>query len=125
QHQPGELANAWFVSFGPQLLAHRLGAAVLPDDGAHQWLARVTLPHQRRFALVGDADGGNLIAAQARGPQRLDRRPLDAFPDLVWLVLVPPWLWEVLRNLTRRPPQRRALGRHLERRRPRRSLVDC
>ena len=43
-----------------QVCADRGGAAVLPDDGVVNGPARVTIPDQRRFTLVGDADGGNV-----------------------------------------------------------------
>ena len=36
------------------------GAAALPDDRVVDGLAREAVPYERRLALVGDADGGDL-----------------------------------------------------------------
>ena len=43
-----------------QRRATRRRAPVLPDNGVVQRLARRLVPDQRGFALVGDADGGDL-----------------------------------------------------------------
>ncbi len=47
------------------------GAAVLPDDGAMDRLAGGLVPHQRRLALVGDADRGDVGRGRACLAQRL------------------------------------------------------
>ena len=43
-----------------QFLAEFGGAAALPDNGIADRLARLLIPDQRCFPLVGDADGGKL-----------------------------------------------------------------
>ena len=43
-----------------ELLAESGGAAILPDDGVVDGLAGCAVPDDGGFALVGDADGGNV-----------------------------------------------------------------
>ena len=70
QQQAGAVGHDVFEAFGLEALAVIGGATVLPDDGVEHRLAGGAVPDQRGFALVGDADGGNLV-----GPDRglLDR----------------------------------------------------
>src|SRR5262249_30329056 len=86
--------------------------------------AGLAIPDERRFALVGDADGGDVGASYTRRLQGLADRGHDAVPDLVRVVLDPPRLGEVLREFAVRPPDRGAVRGHHERRRPRRALID-
>ncbi len=58
--------NRRLVAFGLQSGADVGGAAVLPDDGAVHGLAGRAVPHHRGLALVGDADGGDVVRLQAR-----------------------------------------------------------
>ena len=59
-HQTGLVAQQVSQTVVLQALDQRRGAAALPDDGVAQWPARGALPQQRGFALVGDADGGDV-----------------------------------------------------------------
>ena len=43
------------------LVAEAGGAAVLPDDGVADRLAGLAVPDDGGFALVGDADGGDVL----------------------------------------------------------------
>ena len=87
-------------------------APALPDDGEVDGLARRAVPDDRRLALVGDADGGDVLAARPRRPARAPRHArLDARPDLRGVVLDPAGLREVLRELGRRAAERLARGR--------------
>ena len=69
---------------------------VLPDDGVVDRLAGLAIPDDRRFALVGDADGGEVGGFDAglgeRPPDDLDA----AGPDLDRIVLDPTGLGEDL-----------------------------
>ena len=56
-----------------QPLAELGGAPILPDDGVVDRLAGLAVPDDRRLALVGDADGGDVARPQAR-PRRAPRR---------------------------------------------------
>src|SRR5207244_11465518 len=47
------------------------GAAILPDDGVVDRLAGRAVPHDRGLALVGDADGGDVLR---RKPGLRDRK---------------------------------------------------
>src|SRR5262245_63941886 len=62
-----------------------------------QGLARGLVPDDDRLALVGDADGGDARFAE-RGDE-LTEHGLYGIPDLVGVVLDPPGLREVLREL--------------------------
>jgi len=71
------------------LLADRGRAAVLPDDGVVDGLARLAVPDQGRFALVGDADGGD---AGGIHPGLLDHRTggaRDGRPQVCRVMLHP------------------------------------
>ena len=99
-------------------------APVLPDDGAVDRPPRPAIPDQRRLALVGDADAGDVGCAQAALGDGLARRREHAVPDILGLMLDPARGREMLRKL--------ALGaghdakRRIEQDRPRggRALVD-
>ena len=41
------------------------GAAILPDDGAMNRTPGAAVPQKRGLALIGDADGGNVLGAGA------------------------------------------------------------
>jgi hypothetical protein len=62
-------------------------AAVLPDDGIVQWRAGLAVPDQRRLALVGDAEAGNVARLHAfqHGAAAGQRR----LPDFTRIVLDP------------------------------------
>src|SRR3546814_14982608 len=53
-----------FGTLGTQLLAESGGAAVLPDDRLVDGRTGLAVPDHRRLALVGDADGGDLLGAR-------------------------------------------------------------
>ena len=60
ERQAGSGAKEGFVSLTAQLVAQRGGAPVLPHDGIGDRSPGFALPEDRRFALVGDADGGDV-----------------------------------------------------------------
>ena len=68
-----------------QLIAMLRGAPVLPDDGVGERLAGGAVPHERRFALIGDADRFDRLRADLleHGACRREHR----LPDLLWIVL--------------------------------------
>ncbi|KAG1249744.1 hypothetical protein G6F65_019013 [Rhizopus arrhizus] len=75
QHQAGPRLQEVGVTVAAQLITHRRGAAVLPDDRAGKRTARGAFPDQRGFALVGDADGGHVGRGRSRVAQRFARHP--------------------------------------------------
>ena len=48
-----------------------IGASVLPNDRLVDRLAGRFVPHNRRFALIGDADGRNVCGCQSRLRQHI------------------------------------------------------
>src|ERR1022692_2124317 len=100
--QAGALLYEMFVTFVLELLAKAGGTAILPDDGVVDGLAGCAVPDDGGFALVGDADGGNVGGLCTRLRQRFegdsDLRRCDLFrvvldpsglrKDLVELALV-------------------------------------
>ena len=66
------------VGFEP--LAEVRGAAILPDDRVVDRLAGLAVPDDGRFALVGDADGGDVLRPQPARVRALRRRRRSATP---------------------------------------------
>ena len=66
EQQPGAFADHRLVPCGAQGGAGVGGAAVLPDNRVVDRLTGVTVPHNGGFALVGDADGGDVGGLDAR-----------------------------------------------------------
>jgi hypothetical protein len=73
-------------------------------------LSGVSLPEQRRFALVGDADRSNIGGACPGSCNRAGDRVFDGRPDFEGVVLDPTWLGKMLRKLTCGAPQRHAVS---------------
>ena len=74
RHQPGFLADGFGLPSGHQALHIRRGAAALPADGVVQAFPRLFVPQKRGFALVGDADGGDIGHVHAgQAHRRLQR----------------------------------------------------
>ena len=65
-----------------QRVAHGRGAPALPDNREVDGLARRPVPDERGLALVGDADRGDVLAADPGGLQRAGHARLDARPYL-------------------------------------------
>ncbi len=65
EQQTRAVGHHLFKPFGLEPLADLGRAAVLPDDGVEHRLACGTIPDQRGFALVGDADGRDVGCAAA------------------------------------------------------------
>src|SRR3546814_16607437 len=83
EQQAGALPHQVFGTLGTQLLAESGGAAVLPDDRLVDGRTGLAVPDHRRLALVGDADGGDLLGARTSVCQgALHDRPVFA-PDVL------------------------------------------
>ena len=78
RHQARALTNGRFHPLAQKPLHQRRGAATLPNDRSAYGLARLPIPHERGFALIGDADGGDIPHVHPgsfhRRAQRLDLR---------------------------------------------------
>ena len=101
EDEAGRGAHQREVAGGDELLAEGRGAAVLPDDGAVERLAGGAVERYEGLALVGDADGGDLLAGGGLGQAGADlgEGGADGGPDLVGVVLHPPRVREVLGQL--------------------------
>src|SRR5512143_2334278 len=72
-YQSGLRADQLFVPSTAQFFANRRGHTTLPHDGIRQRLSCRAVPHDRRLALVGDADRGDLSRRSSRAAQHLTR----------------------------------------------------
>ena len=99
EHEPGALAHERFMPGGPQLLAARRRAAVLPDDRVVQRQSAGGVPHADRLALVGHPHARELPLLQPGVGQRLPGDRLGDLPDFKRVVLDPARLGEVLSEL--------------------------
>ena len=66
KHQPRALLKDRSKSVATQAVAHLSRAAALPHDGVVNRLARLAVPDDSRFALIGDADSRDLIGFDIR-----------------------------------------------------------
>ena len=82
-HEAGAFADEGFVAVALQAIAEIRGAAVLPDDRVVDRLAGLAVPDDGGLALVGDADGGDVVAADAeRRPSASVATAICVRPDL-------------------------------------------
>jgi hypothetical protein len=81
-----------------QLGAKRRRAAVLPDDGGRERLAGGAVPEQGGLALVGEADGGDVVAGEAGVAQREFGRAACGLPQIARVVFDPAGAGKMLRE---------------------------
>ena len=82
-----------------QAIAEVRRATVLPDDRVVDGSPGLPIPHDRRLALVGDANRGDVARPQVRAAERLRRHGDLRRPDFVGIVLDPAGLRKDLREL--------------------------
>src|SRR5207237_7090423 len=123
EHEPRLATNHAIQLLRPQSIAHAGRASILPDDGVADRLTRRAIPDDRRLALIGDADGGDVsrphirLRQHFRGDARLRR------PDVARVVLYPARPGEDLRKLLLRDSDDRSLVIEQNRAGARRALV--
>ena len=100
------------------------GAAILPDDRAVDGAAAGAVPQQRGFALIGDADGGDLARGGAGAAQRAAAGRKRRRPQVFGVVLDLAVGREMLRKLLLRKRRDRGVGAKQNGARGRRALVD-
>ncbi len=88
-HEPGLVPDHIFVPLLAKFLAYRGAATVLPNDGVVDRLSGVAIPHHGGLALVGDADGGEVVRGDPRFLECLLDDPHGDLPDLVRVVFDP------------------------------------
>jgi hypothetical protein len=98
---------------------------VLPHDRPLHGPPARPLPEERRLTLVRDPDAREVAGPEVRLSERGLRRGEHRLPDLFRVVLHPPRLREVLRELRVAASVYAQLGVDDEARRPGRPLVDC
>ena len=99
-------------------------ASVLPDDRRVHRPPCCPLPHDRRLALVREADRRQLLGPDPGLGERRGRSLEDALPELERVVLDPPRPGILLRDLAVAAPDGRQALVDDEAGRPRRALVD-
>ena len=111
--QAGFGGDRRLVAFGFQFGADVGCAAVLPDDGAVHGLSRRAVPHHCGFALVGDADRGDVLCGDVGLLQRLAAGGNGRIPDVLRLMLDPAGCGKMLREfLLRRRRDRDVIAEH-------------
>ena len=85
----GLFADLLFPAIGAQLLAQRRRPAALPDDRVIHGAARFLFPDDRRLALVGDADSGDVRGGKAARAECLRERFKLRIEDRHRIVLHP------------------------------------
>ena len=89
----------------------RCRSAILPHDGVGRGARTRPLPHDDGLSLVRDADR---VGTDARAIHRLTRRLERAIQDLDRVVLDPPGLRVILRDLAVCAPDDSSVGAHDE-----------
>ena len=100
--QAGFGGNRRLVAFGLQARADIRGAAILPDDGAVNSLAGGAVPHDSSFALVGDADSGDVARGDIGFSQGFATGGEGGGPDILRLMLDPARGRKMLREFSLR-----------------------
>ena len=88
-HQAGRALDVLLQASRLQLVAQLSRATILPDDRVHDRPARIALPHDRRLALVGDADPGDLLRACVAQLQHTIGDGELTMPDVLGVVFHP------------------------------------
>ena len=97
-HEPRLLLYHPAVALLAEAVAVFRGAPVLPHDAVVDRLPGVGVPHDGGLALVGDADGGDVVAVDADLRDGLGHHRRLRAPDLVGVVLHPSRMRENLRE---------------------------
>src|SRR5262249_35029568 len=87
--QPSLALNRCGMAGLAKRIAHPGRATVLPDDGVGDGPAGIALPEHGRFALVGDADSGEVGGRDAGPRERLVGHRRLRRPDVHRIVLRP------------------------------------
>ena len=107
--EAGALAKQVGEASRCQFVAQAGSAPVLPDDGAVQRLAAGAVPEDRRLALVGDADGGDLCCRNAVVAQHCTGDGKLRLPDFIGIVFDPAGLRVMLGDFLLRDAMSAAL----------------
>jgi hypothetical protein len=117
-------ADHRFTSARAQAVAAAGGVAILPDDRGMDGFAGTAVPDHGGFALVGDADGGDIPRTDFRAGKRFDRDGHLRGPDFLRIVLDPARLREELPDFLLRDGADAALVVEDQRAHARRTRVE-
>src|SRR3982074_1318687 len=70
-YEPRLLLNHFCVSGGSQFVAERRGATILPNDCVMNRFTGFAIPNNGGFALIGDADAGDIFGRGAGATESL------------------------------------------------------
>ena len=87
--QPGLFAEAVLTALFGQGAADFIGTGALPDNGIVIGLAGFPVPDHRGFALVGNADGGDVFAVDPGFSHGPFDHPAAVVPDFQGIMLNP------------------------------------
>ena len=124
EHESGARRDQRLMAGVFELSTHRVGAAILPHDGIVDRLAVGAVPHERRLALVGDADGRDVARRKAGLGDGFAAGRKHRAPKILRVMLHPAGLWEALRKFLLGHRRYGAIGTEHDRARGGRALVD-
>ena len=124
EQQPGFGGNLRLKAIASPRIAKFRGAPVLPDDGIVNGFAGDAVPQHRGFALIGNADSGDISRGQPGLGHRVAHGGDDGPPDFFRVVLDPARRRENLAQLQLGCRERLEAGVEHDGARRRRALVD-
>ena len=89
QRQAGQLAEAIWAAFARELRHIVFHPRVLPDDGVVDRDARFAVPDDGGLALIGDAEGRDILGANATLLHGFGHDFVNAPPDFLRIVFHP------------------------------------
>ena len=99
-------------------------AAVLPDNRGTNGDTRLPVPHDRGFALIGDAERADIVFCQTRTAQSCADHLAGGEPDFLGVVFNPAGLREALCEFGGRRSDRAAIFSEDDRTGARRPLIE-
>ena len=124
EQKPRARRDHGFVTRLPQGLTPLCSAPVLPDDGPMDRGSCGPIPHHHGFALIGDADCGDVEGRGSGLIQRGPGRSQGGAPQVLGLVFDPSRSWKVLIEGLLADSQDRAMGIEHQRSGGRGALVE-
>src|SRR5680860_789815 len=99
KQQSGFCPECFFMAGFFQFFTQLSAAPVLPDNCLVHRLAAVAIPQNKCFALVGNANGGDVTCADFRSANSLLAGGNNARPNFFRVMLDPAGFWKILGKL--------------------------
>ena len=96
KQKAGLLRDFCLMSLGAQTIAKCRCAPILPNNRLMDWGTGVAVPYKGRFALIGNADGGDIFGRAARLRHHTANNRLHRGPNLLCIMFHPSRLREIL-----------------------------